>query len=1086
MILAGQDLRFPHTRELCLSLAFFALNAPALALEIASLKCEHLPSPHGVDSPQPRLSWTLASDVRGDRQTAYRILVATTPDKLTPGQADAWDSGKVASHESVLILYAGRELQSHERLYWAVQVWDRSGNPSRRSRPSDWIMGVLDDEEWSAKWIGLKVPPRIETLSGAEWIWFPESSPTVSAPLGKRYFRRSFEVPSSRSIEHAVLRITADDHVEIYLNGRSLGTRSGPTSTKELDLTHLLTPGENVIAACAENRGEAPNPAGLIAWMQIEYDQGKPQQIASDAEWMASDRQTPDWTLRDFDDSAWVAAKSLGEVGIEPWGAVRYAESRRLPARYLRKEFVIEKTIRRATVSWCGLGCSELFANGQRVGDQVMSPAMSQYPERSYYVTRDVTKSLKVGPNALGATLGNGRYYAPRSEVYAGMPTYGSPMLLARLTVEHEDGSTTVVTSDESWRMTDDGPIRANNEYDGEEYDARRELGDWASPDYNAAAWRPVEILSRPSQRIDAEPIAPMRVTETIQPKAMHQPRPGVYVFDLGQNIVGWCRLKARGPAGTTIRLRHAERLTDERELYLANLRGAKATDRYTLRGEGEEVWAPRFTLHGFRYVELTGYPGEPSLETIEGLVVHDDMQPVGEFACSDETINQIYQNARWGFRGNYRTVPLDCPQRDERQGWLGDRLEVCRGESYVFNVAPFYAKWLADIRDSQQASGSLPDIAPIHWPRFTDNVVWPSAAVIVPGMLADQYGDLQPLERQYDSNARWIDHMAEFVRADGLIDRDSYGDWCVPPESPELIHSQDPARITETTFLASVFFYHDLKLMQQYARQLDRAEDATRFADMAQRLQKAINDTYYDSMAGQYSNGSQTSSVLPLAFGLTPTGERDRLARTLARHIEERDEGAIATGLVGGQFLCRALNDIGRPDLAYRIASRREYPSWGYMVSQGATTIWELWNGDTANPAMNSGNHVMLIGDLIVWLYEDVAGIAPDPEHTGFRRIIMRPQPVEGLDHARASFESPYGLVESAWRREAGTFRWRVLVQPGATAEVHFPAAEASHVTEAGAPLAEAKGIVTRGVEQGRVVAEIESGEYEFAIDDK
>lgn len=1055
----------------------------ATALEVQTLHCEQLMNPQGVDATTPRLSWASASATRGDKQTAYQVLVATTAEKLAADEGDVWNSGKVESAGSLLVPYAGRTLRSHERLHWKVRVWDAKGAPSPWSKPAEWLMGVLNNQPWEAKWIGKPVPDRKSYLSETQWIWFDEGDPRKSAPLGHRWFRRSFELPKSAVVTSAVFRITADDQVDIYLNGRLLGSRSGHTSAKELDVTHLLRPGRNVIAARAENRGDKPNPAGLVAWLQAELADGTNFTVSSDKEWRAFNKEVAGWEQPDFEDASWPTAKMLAEVGAGPWGKVRYAESRRLPARYLRREFKLDKPVTRATVSFAGLGVSELLANGERIGDQVMSPAMSQYPERVYYITRDVTNQLKQGANALGVTLGNGRFYSPRSEVYAGMPSYGAPMLLLRLTVEHSDGTTTVVTSDESWRLTDEGPIVANNEYDGESYDARRELGDWSKAGYDDSGWSKAERLDSPTKRVVAEPLAPMRVTETLPAVAMTEPKQGVYIFDLGQNMVGWVRLRATGPEGTKIKLRHAERLTDTGELYVENLRGAKATDDYTLRGGGEEVWEPRFTLHGFRYIDVTGYPGRPELDAIEGRVVHDDMQPVGEFECASEVVNQVYRNAVWGIRGNYRTVPTDCPQRDERQGWLGDRLETARSESYAYDVAAFYRKWLADIRDSQMDNGSLPDIAPIHWPRFSDNVVWPSTSVLLPGILYEQYGDLRPIAEQYGCNARWIDHMAGYLGDDGLIARDSYGDWCVPPESPELIHSRDPARITDTTFLASIFFYYDLKLMERYATQLDNPEDATRFAEMAAKLRSAVNKAYYNSEASQYSNGTQTSSVLPLAFGLAPHGQADALAATLVRHVDERDGRAIATGLVGAQFLCRTLTDIGRSDLAFAIASREEYPSWGYMANEGATTIWELWNGDTADPAMNSGNHVMLIGDLVTWLYEDLAGIAADPTEPGFRRIQMRPQMVEGLDWARANLRSPYGRIESDWRRDGDTLRWRIVVPPGATAVAHLPTNEAASVTESGKQLADVGEVGNPRHVDDRVVVDVSSGAYEFVI---
>ncbi|WP_197526988.1 family 78 glycoside hydrolase catalytic domain [Pirellulimonas nuda] len=1047
------------------------------------MSCEQLLDPQGIETPAPRLSWTLASDQRGERQTAYRVVAASTPELLAVGRADLWDSGRVDASDSVLVPYAGRLLASHERCVWKVRVWGREGGPSAWSEPAEWLTGRIGSSPWPGEWIGLAVPTRIETLAGTSWIAAPDDEPGVAAPAGVTYFRKAFEVPDEGEVDSAVFRVAADDRVAIFLNGRDLGSRSGPSSTKELNVTHRLLPGRNVIAVAVTNDGDAPSPSGLVAWLRARLVSGAEFTVVSDGAWLTSRAEAHGWNAPGLDDSGWVAAETLGQVGMPPWGPVRHAESRRLAARYLRKRVDLAKPIRRTVVSYSGLGLSELYVNGRKIGDQVLSPAMMEYPKRLPYVTRDVTGALVEGENAIGVVLGSGRFYSPRSEVYASMPTYGSPMLRLVLEVEHTDGSRTVVVSDGSWRLTDDGPIVANNEYDGEEYDARKELTGWSEADYNDTAWRPAEVLSHPAGELSAPMIEPIRVTETIQPKRVHQPRPGAYVFDLGQNMVGWCRLRVRGPAGARVRLRHAETLLPDGNLALANLRTAKATDVYTLKGDGLEVWEPRFTTHGFRYVEVTGYPGTPSLSAIEGRVAHDDLQPTGRFECSNPILNQVYRNAVWGLRGNYRSVPTDCPQRDERQGWLGDRLEIARGESYMFDVAAFYAKWLRDIRDAQQPSGSLPDVAPAHWPTYTDNVVWPSASVLLPGMLHEQYGDKRPIERQYQSSQGWIRHMSQYVE-EGLIGRDSYGDWCVPPEDPLLIHSDDPTRKTDAALLASAFFSHDLERMQRYAEMLARPSDAAWFAERASEISRALNARYFDPAEGAYGNGTQTSCVIPLAFGLVPTAGREVVFDRLVRNVTKVNHGHIATGLVGGQYLLQTLTRGGRADLAYQIAAQEDYPSWGYMASRGATTIWELWNGDTADPAMNSGNHVMLIGDLLTWLYEDLAGIAPDPAAPGFKRILMRPQPVEGLDYVVAAHRSPYGWIESEWRRTKQGLAWRVVVPPNATATLYLPARGEAQVTESSVPIQRAEGVTPLGVRSGRLVVRVASGRYDFEID--
>src|SRR5262249_19044771 len=357
------------------------------------------------------------------------------------------------------------------------------------------------------------------------------------------------------------------------------------------------------------------------------------------------------------------------------------------------------------------------------------------------------------------------------------------------------------IVSDTSWRLTDDGPIRANNEYDGEDYDARKELAGFSEPGFDDAKWQQAQIVPAAQGRLSTQMIEPIRVTETLKPIAITEPPPGKFSFDMGQNMVGWCRLTVSGRAGTEITLRHAETLKPDGTLYLANLRGAKVTDTYTLKGQGTEVWEPRFTYHGFRYVELAGYPGRPTLDTLAGRVVNDDVRPVGEFECSNSLINQISKNITWGTRGNYRSIPTDCPQRDERQGWLGDRSEESKGESFLFDTQAFHEKWLQDMADAQRDSGSVPDVCPSYWPLYNDDVTWPSSTVIIPQALCDQFGNGAIIARHYDSAKKWVDYMQRFV-TNGIISKDNYGDWCVPPEDPKLIHSLDPNRITDKALL--------------------------------------------------------------------------------------------------------------------------------------------------------------------------------------------------------------------------------------------------------------------------------------------
>jgi alpha-L-rhamnosidase len=721
-----------------------------------------------------------------------------------------------------------------------------------------------------------------------------------------------------------------------------------------------------------------------------------------------------------------------------------------------------------------------VWLNGHKVSDHVLSPALSEYSKRVYYVTHDVTHYVQRGANALGVVLGNGRYYAPRREGPTFTQTYGYPKLLLQLRLDFEDGTSSLIVSDENWRLTCDGPIRANNEYDGEEYDARQELEGWLRPGYDDFHWEKVKMVAAPAGKLAAQMIDPIRVTATLKPVALSKPKPDVYIFDMGQNMVGWCRLKVRGTRGTIVSLRHAETLKPDGTLYLDNLRGAKVTDLYTLKGEGTEVYEPRFTYHGFRYVELKGHPGRPTLATIEGRVVNDDLESAGEFTCSQPMINRIYHNVRWGVRGNYRSLPTDCPQRDERQGWLGDRAAESRGETYLFRNGALYSKWVQDIADAQKDTGSVSDVCPPYWPLYNDNVTWPSALVLIPGMLSDQFGDLNTVARVYTNMVKWVDHESSYV-TNNIMPKDTYGDWCVPPEDPKLIHSKDPARKTAGPIVGTTYLFHCLTLMAHYAALVGNTEDAHRFAEQAGRLKDGLNAAYFKPEAGCYDNGAQTTSVLPLAFGMVPEGQAGAVFSNLVTKITTESKGHIGTGLVGGQWLNRVLTDSGRPDLSYTFATNTTYPSWGYMVGKGATTVWELWNGDTADPAMNSGNHVMLVGDLVIWLNERVAGIRPDPVRPGFKQIVMRPGPVGDLKFVRATHHSPYGLIASHWQRENQVFKWEVTVPPNTTATVFVPAEEQVKVTESGRPAETAPGVKFLRRERGCAVFSVGSGAYRW-----
>ena len=1055
----------------------YRLSAPILALvstgqlfaavTVGALRCEHLENPQGIDAPLPRLSWQLSAPEHDVRQSAYQVLVASDPAGLKAGTGDLWDSGKISSDASILVAYAGKPLTSHESCFWQVRVWDAAGKVSAWSKPAAWTTGILSPAEWHAQWIGSDGKDLTNFLTGTSWIWFPEGQPQIKAPPGTNYFRRLVTIPANRTIRRAIFEYAGDKDCRGWLGQFDLGARNSSKTVKWNNVTTRLEPGRTYcLGLTGRNEGTEPAPAGVIGKLTIEFTEGEPIIIQTDDQWKVSKALEAGWNTNGFNDSKWIVAKVLGPAEMRPWGNPQTAESRRQPARYLRKEFSVEKKVARATVSFCGLGLSELYVNGKKAGDAVLSPAFAQYDQRAFYVTYDVTKDIRSGRNALGVILGNGRYYADRSRAYSGTVSFGWPKLLLNLHLEYADGSVAEIVSDASWKLTTAGPILANNDFDGEEYDARKELSGWDQVAFDDTKWPAAQIVSAPGHILSAQMQEPIRVTETLKPVSVKEIKPGVFIFDLGQNMVGWCRLHVSGPAGTPVTLRHAETLKPDGSLYVANLRGAEVTDIYTLKGSGQETWEPRFVTHGFRFVEVTGYPGKPGLNSLEGRVVNDDLPSAGSFLCSNELINRIYTNIVWGTRGNYRSIPTDCPQRDERQGWLGDRSEECKGESYLFDISALYSKWRQDMTDAQRTNGVIPDVAPAYWPIYSDNVTWPSSAIIVPSALQRQFGDAESIGKHYAGAKLWMEHMLSLAE-NNLISRDSYGDWCVPPEEATLIHSKDPARQTDRTLLATTYFYYDLCLMEKYAKQLGKTADAARWKKLAGEFRNAFNQKFLDRENGRYSNGTQTSCVLPLAFGMVPDDMKEKIFAHLVDKIEHDTHGHIGTGLIGGQYLNRVLSDNGRPDLCYTIAAQRDYPSWGYMAEQGATTIWELWNGNTADPTMNSGNHVMLIGDLVVWLNEYLAGIAPDDAQPGFKHIIMKPCPVGDLTFVKATHHSPYGLIASEWHRQGDKFDWQIEVPANTTASITVPPGKSGRVLKEGKPVA--------------ATLELGSGKYHF-----
>jgi alpha-L-rhamnosidase len=889
---------------------------------VSNLRCEYLVNPLGIDERSPRLSWEIESDRRGARQTAFRVRVASSVDKLVADDADLWDSGRMEGSQTAHVAYAGCELRSRKTCHWNVEVWDERGN-AIRSDTAYWTMGLLDRSEWSARWIT------------ANPLTIARDPDAISPAL----------------------------------------TRSG-------------TPG------------------------------------------------------------------------------------------VFRRRFEVAEPVRRATLYASARGVFELEIDGMRVGEDLFAPEWTDYFKRIQYRTYDVTKLITPGRRTLSATLGDG-WWSGFVAWLKMRGRYGSleNSLLVQLEIELISGRVITVGTDRSWRSAT-GPILSSDLLGGEVYDARRKPRHWL-----AAC-----LVPPPEAVLVAQRSQPVRCHETLPARAVNEIRPGVFIFDLGQNITGWIRLKLTAPAGTRITLRHAERLNPDGTIHTENLRSAKATDVYICRGDGEEVWQPHFTFHGFQYVELSGFPGAPSPGMVTGCVVHSATPSVGFFECSHAGVNQLWRNTVWSQRDNFLSVPTDCPQRDERLGWMGDAQVFLRTASYHCDVAAFFTKWMIDVEDAQTPNGIFSDTAPrlredINFSGLDDfcgAAGWADAGIIVPWTIWRVYGDRRIIERHWRAMTAWLDYI-ERTNPDGLRTRDlhnNYGDWlCMPTDTTIRAHS--PMK----NLLATAYWADDAAKMARMAREVGRPDEAARFQAMFERVRKAFQDEFVRD-DGQLAVETQTAYLLALAFNLLPENVRARAAERLVANIRELN-WHLSTGFIGVSHLNPILTLTGHADVAYRLLLQDNCPSWLYPIRHGATTIWERWNGWTHQdgffePSMNSFNHYSL-GSVCEWLFRHVLGIELDEAAPGFERFVLRPYIGPGLDHARGSYRSLHGEILSAWCREGQTLRWSVKVPANTTARIYVPSAVGSSVSESGRPPRRSIGLRVVGRAGAFLLCEAQPGAYEF-----
>lgn len=820
-------------------------------------------------------------------------------------------------------------------------------------------------------------------------------------------------------------------------------------------------------------RGPALAAGQRVYWKVRVWDEAG-QEIESPSAW---------WEMGLLDSSNWQAG----------WITPDWDEdtSRPQPAPLLRRDFKAEGGLVKARIYTTSLGLYELRLNGQRVGDAVLAPGWTSYDHCLQYQTYDVTGLIREGDNTLGAMLGDGWYRG-----YLGFTgarnLYGDRLgLLLQLQLTYTDGRVEIIGSDGQWRATP-GPIQMSDIYLGETYDARQEKPGWDTAGYDDSDWRSVRQLDHPKEIIVAQVGPFIRRHEELRPVSiLHSPR-GETILDFGQNMVGWVKMRVRGTAGTTITLRHAEVLDQQGNLYTENLRRADQTTRYTLKGltGADEVFEPHFTFYGFQYVAVEGFPGEPTPDNFTGVVVHSDTPPTGTFECSNPLINQLQHNIVWGQKGNFVDVPTDCPQRDERLGWTADTQVFIRTACFNMNVATFFTKWLRDL-SADQRNGSVPHVVPNVIAKTGSGelteagdagaAVWGDAAVICPWTIYLCYGDTRLLEEQYDSMAGWVAFIRSRADEDYIWRKGfQFGDWLDYRGQDDRL----PTPVTNYELIATAFFAYSTHLLANAARVLGKTSDAERYADLANKVKAAFNDEFV-TPAGRVGPNTQTAYLLALHFDLLPEAVRPLAVKRLVAEIR-KGQYHLTTGFAGTPYLCHVLSRYGHTDVAYKLLNQESYPSWLYPVKQGATTIWERWDGikpdgSFQDAGMNSFNHYAYgaIGD---WLYQVVAGLEVDPDAPGYKHIALRPEPGGELTRATAELRSVYGLIRSAWTLENGRFNWQITVPANTRATIYVPSADESGVTEGGKPAREAAGVTFLRLENGRAVFGVESGTYTFA----
>lgn len=1089
--------------------SLFAWTQPSSDLMVVSLRCEYLSNPLGVGVARPRLSWVLESGnpmARGQSQTAYRIVVASSPEKLKSNDADIWDSGRINSEQTIQIAYAGKPLQSKLAYYWKVQVWDKNGRASNWSQVAFWTMGLLDKREWAAKWIS--DPTAVTTnASDAESIHgvrsgyhsqvaaSPDSEKWVAIDLGKVELIDAVQLYPAYPYEWQPGGPAYDFPLRFKIEGSQRADFSDAAVLVDKTGRDVMAPLMNAPGPIYRFRAASARYVRLVVTRLYPENELFSSFALAEMEVLANGQNLAAGklvtALDSLDGPGWSK-----EYLVDGMTSTIHSRSYIQPTAMFRKSFAANGTIRRATVYATARGLYELRINGNRVGNHVLAPEWTDYSKRIQYQTYDVTSLIQSGANAIGVYLAAG-WYSGHVGLMPSRRIYGPyPQFLLHLDVEYADGRVQSIVTDESWKRARESPIISSDVYDGESYDARREQPGWDTPNFDDSNWLPVATVGDGNEELVWQSNEPITVAGDLKPVAITQPAPGIYIFDSRQNHSGWVRLRVKGPAGTVITVRHGEALNPDGSLYVPNLRNAWQIDRYILRG-GQETFEPHFTIHGYRYIEVSGLPEPPEADTVVARVVHSSSPEVSQFSTSSTYLNKLMSTILWTQRSNMIGIPTDCPQRDERLGWTGDELTFSQTAIFNMDMAAFYTKWMQDMRDDQSADGRFPDVAPNPMnvsqsisPAFQGNLLdgspaWADAGVVIPWRAYENYGDTQLLKVQFDAAKRWVD----FIHAQNpdLLWKNSRGldpgDWLngdtlVIPGWP-----QSGGAIPHVVF-ATAYFAHTTEMLSKMAAAIGRPEDVHHYAELFTQIKQAFNQAFVKP-DGRIDGDTQAGYALALDFNLLPENLRSAAVAHLLEGLQLYDDH-LSTGIHASRSLMLQLTANGHTEEAYRLLNLHTVPSWGHMLDMGATTTWERWDGYVADrgfqnhTAMNSLNHVVL-GSVGEWMWRNIIGLAPDETSPGYKHFWIHPRPGGGLTWAKGTYESVRGQITIEWNIANGFFSLNIEVPPNTSATVYLPSKDAVSIQESGLDARSSKGVRFIGNESGAGVFEVLSGSYRF-----